>query len=376
MNNCPYCGSSDTFTFYEANMPNILSACPQTMLTKVKVFQFAARLCKKCMLGYNSNRLDDSELSLIYDNYLYISPLHGIGYTKYTGLIETIKQYLSNDDKILDIGCADGYLLKTLRDLGYNNLFGIEPGPQANEASKLGLNITNDYFTENTFPNELFDGFILSHIFEHFSDPFVILDSIQKKLSPNGLIIIEIPYFNGYHHQHLFFYNLNFLFRLCHDKVLKIIDYNIKNNILRVVIAHQSNNKFNEIIIKENQNDILMKAIQNYEKFKKQIEEINEIIKQNIGKKIYWWGTGILSVLYLNQINKDVLDKVDLIIVDGDKNKNGYFVPGVNIEVKYYDLIKNNKVDYIIIASTFDNEIKKTMDDNNIFADKIKVIEL
>lgn len=373
--NCPYCGSNNTFTYYEANMPNILSACPAEMLKLVKVFPFSANLCKDCMLGYNSRKLDDNELTTIYDNYIYISTLqHGIGHTSYNGILKTIQQYCTPDDKIVDIGSADGYLLKVLNDLGYKNLLGIEPGPQAEEARKLGLNIMNGYFNADTFEDELFDVFVLSHVFEHFSDPFSVLEAIKKNLAPNGKIIIEVPYFNGYHHQHLFFYNLSFLKRLCKDKACKIIAKSICNGILRVVITHNNNEQYCEVNIEENQNEIVESAVQLYDKFKMQGKKLNEILKNNSHKKVYWWGTGILSVLYLNQIERGILENIELVILDGDENKVGSFVPGVNIKVNYYEQIKNSKVDLIIIASTFYNEIADTMKRNNIIAEKIETI--
>jgi hypothetical protein len=167
---------------------------------------------------------------------------------------------------------------------------------------------------------------------------------------------------------------LSFLKRLCKDKACKIIAKSICNGILRVVITHNNNEQYCEVNIEENQNEIVESAVQLYDKFKMQGKKLNEILKNNSHKKVYWWGTGILSVLYLNQIERGILENIELVILDGDENKVGSFVPGVNIKVNYYEQIKNSKVDLIIIASTFYNEIADTMKRNNIIAEKIETI--
>lgn len=67
---CLYCKSEETIKYFEAYMPNILSACPSKLSNKVKLFKFEASMCTKCNLGFNSSRLSDEDLEFVYDNYL------------------------------------------------------------------------------------------------------------------------------------------------------------------------------------------------------------------------------------------------------------------------------------------------------------------
>lgn len=368
---CPYCNSTNTKLIYKAEMPNILSACSGELLDKIKVLPFRAELCKDCLLGFNTSKLDDEELKLIYDNYLYISPLQGTGVSKYTGMIATLRKYFSSQDMIIEIGCSEGYLLKELMNIGYTNLVGIEPGPQADQAKELGLNIIKGYFDENTFCDNKVDGFFLMHVFEHFDKPFEILESMKKQLAPSGKIIIEVPNFDGFHHQHLFFYNSYFFDKLCKGLNLKIIDKNIDMGALRVVIVHEKNDMYDAVNVDESKDQILKYATDRYTGFEKHINQINETLAKNLGKKVFWWGAGSLSVIYLNQINKDILDKVELVILDGDHNKYDFYVPGINLKVNSYEMIKNSSVNAMIIASSFYKEIQRTMDNNNIRANEI-----
>lgn len=372
---CPYCKNNNTFTYYKAEMPNILSACPKSMLGRVKIFPFVVKLCPKCLLGFNSTKLDDDELKAIYDNYLYISPTSGIGHTKYKGMIETLKKHYSKTDKLVEIGCSEGYLLNRLKSEGYENLIGIEPGPRADQASELGLIIFKDYFNENIFNGRFVDGFYLMHVFEHFDNPFLILEIMGKQLSPYGKIIMEVPNFYGYHHQHLFFYNLPFLAKLCDEKGFKIIEKTIEMGALRVVIVHKDNDKYNKIEFFENPKEITAYARKLYNEFTKTVIWMNQILYKNIGKKVYWWGAGSSSVIYLNQIHPNIREKVEIVIVDGDKNKEGCYIPGVNLKVNSYEILKGVSIDFLIIASSLYNEIQTTMANNKISAKKIKVVE-
>jgi SAM-dependent methyltransferase len=358
---CPYCKSENTIPFYKTEMPKILSACPEKMIEYASSAPFEAMVCKECLLGFNSKKLSGDDLNFIYDNYLYISPLRGIGTSKYEGMIQTLKDFCGKDDSIVEIGCSEGYLLSKLKESGYTNLKGIEPGPQAEEAKSLGLNIIKDYFDENTFEGNEIDCFYLMHVFEHFDDPFAILESMKNQLSEAGKIIIEIPNFCGFHHQHLFFYNPLFFKRLANDKGLKVVDQKIAMDALRVVLVHENNEKYQEFIPNEKPEDLLKQASKQYENLLTSIENLNKILKEYVGKKIYWWGAGSASVIYINQIESDIKAKLELVVVDGDSKKWDFYVPGADLKINSFEILKQTEIDCLIIASSFAKEIKGTI---------------
>lgn len=371
---CPYCKNEDTVTYYKADMPNILSACPESMLKKVKTFSFEAMLCRNCLLGFNATILPDNELKMIYDNYLYISPMRGIGHTKYEGMVNTLKKYYSKDDDLLEIGCSEGYLLNMLKMEGYLKLTGIEPGPQADQARELGLNVIKGYFGESTSSGKTIDGFFMMHVFEHFDNPFLILEAIKKQLAPRGKIIIEVPNFGGYNHQHLFFYSLPFMMRLCREKGLKIIECYNGADILRIIIVHKDNDQYNEILFSEKPGDFIGSAKKKYEYFTEVVSKLTRLFKNNINKAVYWWGAGSASVMFMNQIDGNALANSNLTVIDGDENKWGMYIPKVNVEVRPYTILENKSVDVLVIASQFHNEIMESLKKRNIHARHIEII--
>ena len=367
---CPICHSAKTTSYYRAEMPQILSACPKEALRKVKVLPFEARLCLNCSVGFNASRLSADVLKSIYDDYLYISPRRGIGASKFEGMLETIKRHLSPADEILDVGCSEGYLLERLRDSGYAHLTGIEPGPQAEEARKIGLDVRRGYFHARSFPGRRFDGIVLMHVFEHLADPVGMLRALAGKLTKTGKLIIEVPDFGGYHHQHLFFYMLGPLGDLGRVAGLKIIEVFEWGDVLRVVMIEGQKIKTSHLtpysVIAKNRAAFLMGDLC------ATTAKLRALFKEH--DEIYWWGAGSSSVMWLNQVGAGLLKRRVPIVIDGDSAKWGLFIPGVNVEVTPYTILTGSTVDLMIIASEFSDEIKATMKANGIEARKIEVV--
>jgi hypothetical protein len=241
---------------------------------------------------------------------------------------------------------------------------GIEPSVLSDVGRSNGLEVIRAYFSPDIFKDESVDCFILMHVFEHFEDPFLMLKTMKQKLSSGGKIIIEVPYFSGEHHQHLFFYNLTFLKRLCFDIGLYINSVEIDDDTetLRIVL-----NRFNnglDINALERPVDILDLCLRKNTEYKKRVERINELLQSK--EKIVWWGAGSLSVVYLNQINCNILDDCKITIVDGDKNKWGMYIPIINKEVHPFSIFNEKEIENLIIASSFAGEIKETLKFNNI----------
>lgn len=363
---CPYCKSKeDIEVFFECNkMPNIMFACPQEMLKKFRLLKFQASFCKKCSLGFNSLPMNTDELSYVYDNYGYISPFSNIGHTKYNEIINLIEKYTNRNEKIVEIGCSEGYILYTLQEHGYSNLLGIEPSPQAEIAKNKGINVVKSYFDDNLLEDGIIDCFILMHVFEHFQDPFAILRTMLRKLKPQGKIILEIPNFGGFRHDHLFFYTDNFFNKLAEDFSLKII-YKNANTVIRIVLTPQANSLL----------EAPPQAMGNFstdrnlaqENFNKKVVKLNEIFK--INDTIVWWGAGGTSVIFLNQVEPALINTSNLYVIDGDVNKWGTFLPGPNIEVKSYVDLSGKTIQTLVVASNFYNEIKQTLEKYDILVE-------
>ena len=95
--------------------------------------------------------------------------------------------------RILEIGCASGYLLNELYSEGAKEVVGIELTEKyAEYATNLGFNIFKKPIEEIDFFNE-FDLVITFHALEHVVKPKNVLNSVHKSLTKNGIFMGEVP---------------------------------------------------------------------------------------------------------------------------------------------------------------------------------------
>lgn len=371
---CPYCKSNNTKVFYRFNnLPILISAIPQGLMQYNKNYDFEASFCYDCSLGFNSNPLNKEELKIVYDNYQYISPSNNIGTTKYESIYNLICNTVEKNKLIVEIGCSDGYLLSLLKKNGYKNLIGIEPAPQSIIAKKNNIEIIQNYFSEEIAKSlPKVDVFIMMHVLEHFEDPFFVLQLMKSCLSKNGKIIIEVPDFSGFHHQHLFFFSSDFFINLSKDIGfdLEYCEEDMESSALRIILTNTSIKNLDKNGI--TQNSLKEKISKLESDLKLKTEYINELVKNK--SEIYWWGAGSLSIIYLNMIDKNILNKLNLFIIDGDPEKWNKHISGTDLKVQSFTIIENREIELLIIASSFKDEIMKTISNFNIKAKEIKFL--
>jgi SAM-dependent methyltransferase len=115
-----------------------------------------------------------------------------------------VKRYLSLINKsvrrprILDIGCAEGRLLKSFFEYGCE-CYGIEHKSYPRERFVYSDRIT--YLTGDMDSIELepksFNIIILWHVLEHMDNPDSVIKRIYELLSPESIIIIAVPNFSS-----------------------------------------------------------------------------------------------------------------------------------------------------------------------------------
>ena len=180
--------------------------------------------CCKCGLIYMNPRPDPAQIHKNYTSMaddLYVQEEAGRRRSA-----DAILQYLKKINKtgrILDVGCATGFLLDQARLRGWE-VYGVELSAWAVDYAKNKLqlpNITLGALKEANYPVNFFDAVILKDVIEHLTDPKETLEEIRRILKPAGIICCNTPDIDslvskilgakwwGIKQSHIFYFNKN-----------------------------------------------------------------------------------------------------------------------------------------------------------------------
>jgi SAM-dependent methyltransferase len=99
--------------------------------------------------------------------------------------------------RVLDVGCATGYLARTLSERG-NSVAGIEGNPEAAAqarqfADPVVVGDLDDATTFGQLESGTFDVLVFGDVLEHLRDPLTTLRAARSLLRPGGFIVVSVP---------------------------------------------------------------------------------------------------------------------------------------------------------------------------------------
>lgn len=159
-------------------------------------------VCHGCGVIRTTPRLTDASLAAFYNNeyrplyegtdeagedFLKLQRARGVNIRHF------VTDLLSDGGScVVDLGCGAGWTLLPFREVGHR-VAGCDLGATYLEAGRArGLDLRHGDLTKlrDVAP---FDLVILSHVFEHITDPRRLMADITPMLSPGGLVYIEVP---------------------------------------------------------------------------------------------------------------------------------------------------------------------------------------
>ena len=181
-------------------------------------------ICRSCGLIWTDPRPKGKDIKDFYSKE-YRREYKGIYEPKlkhiYRDAIEALQRYdlmkevITKDDVIFDVGSGTGVFIYVLRELGCD-ASGIEPdvGHSRYSAEKLDVP-TKIAFVEDIHASNSFNIITMHHVLEHMQDPFSILRMTRDLLKKDGFLILEVPNaedirqdpHNRYHKAHLYTFN-------------------------------------------------------------------------------------------------------------------------------------------------------------------------
>ncbi len=167
--------------------------------------EFPVRRCRECGLFYLSPRPDRSEIAHYYPEDYWPHNVVAIA-DRFTALarlnwrramdkrLQTVLPYAGERGRVLDIGCATGGFLESMRRLGWQS-FGVEPNQKAvtYARERFGLEVFCGELEQASYPTGFFDLVTLWDVLEHLHDPLSTLQEVARVIKPGGTLAINIP---------------------------------------------------------------------------------------------------------------------------------------------------------------------------------------
>lgn len=95
--------------------------------------------------------------------------------------------------KVLELGCADGYLLQLLKDKGCDPIGMTYAEGEYNECIERGLNVILGDVHDLPFDDNSFDAVITRQTLEHVLSPYVVFKEVERIVKTCGYFVIHVP---------------------------------------------------------------------------------------------------------------------------------------------------------------------------------------
>jgi 2-polyprenyl-3-methyl-5-hydroxy-6-metoxy-1,4-benzoquinol methylase len=114
----------------------------------------------------------------------------------YVEEVETLREFLPNSGRVLDVGCSVGWLLGYIQKLGLYELEGLEPSPFMAQIAqeRLGIPIHTQYLHELE-GEARYDAIFITDVIEHVNpeDQAVFMQAIMRLLKEGGFLLVKTP---------------------------------------------------------------------------------------------------------------------------------------------------------------------------------------
>lgn len=157
---------------------------------------------------------------------------------------------INKDDAILDVGCGDGELLRWLKRLGYENVFGIDPFVEKDIMADNELLVAKGDVRSYEFTKK-YKMITLIHSLEHVYQQQEQIAALDQHLEKGGYLVLQLPvlskyYWNKYGKnlytldppRHFYLHTQKSLLELMKGFSYKLVDYTTEIDVAIPQMAH------------------------------------------------------------------------------------------------------------------------------------------
>jgi len=374
--NCRLCGSTSlelVLSLRPTPPANELRSASETGKEQEK-FPLDIFFCNDC---HHCQLLDVVSPERLFQNYVYVSgtsPVFVKHFQNYAS--DVLKKYnLSPGGFVVDVGSNDGTLLQFFKQAGYRVL-GIDPAVDISEtANENGIPTLTDFFSPALAERIVKDHgsanvIVANNVFAHIDDLKSIVDGIKILLDPEGIFVFEVSYlldvvektlFDTIYHEHLCYHSVGPLKRFFEKNGMELIDtmrVSSHGGSLRAVAKLQNSSRIAAPSVEQLINlekKLGLDKASTFKKFGDDIQKVGHELKsilaslKNEGKKVAGYGfpAKATTLMHHFEIGPELID----FVIDDNPLKQGLYTPGLNIPVVSSAVLKEQKVDYLLILA-------------------------
>ena len=192
--NCPICEKPTEYKIiYNQYLPKKKQEINYSARKNPDNYHYEMVRCKDCSLLFASSIYEDKKIYNLYEisEFNYEKELNGLRET-YGNCLKRVDNLIYNKKRFLDIGCGNGFLLEKARELGWQEVFGVELSKDAINKSKSAIkkNIHQGSFESSNYKSNYFNVIFFAMIIEHVVEINKCLSKIYRILAPGGCLVI------------------------------------------------------------------------------------------------------------------------------------------------------------------------------------------
>ncbi len=384
MTKCIVCGSERVEPFLDLGKTSLANR----FLTKDQLsepeplYPLCTGFCHSCT---HVQLMDAVPPQDMFEDYLYVSAASDTLKAHLYSLSDVIAERysLSENDRVMDIGCNDATLLRGFQRHGVNVL-GVDPAQNLAElTSDSGISRYTGFFGEESAREILerwgeMNVITFTNTFPHIPNLSGFLHGLDTVLAPDGVIVLEAHYlgdliaecaFDTIYHEHISYWALGPMKRLYESMGMEIIDVEhlpIHHGQLRVFIQRKDVSEVKDSV-KQLLDEEVQKGLREFStyqcfagkamKLRADLCALLDRLKEQ-GKHIAGYGAPAKgnTLLSFAGIGPERID----FIADRSSLKQGRYTPGTHIPVSSPDRILTEMPDYLLLlAWNFAEEVMR-----------------